>query len=63
MTIQEINPLTLGLTEKITIQYKYGIHYFSVNEYNNNLYMIFSEDRRKLSLHATNIAFTEIFVD
>lgn len=58
VTIQEVEPNTLNLNEKVTIQYKYGMHYFSVNKYNNKLYMTFTEDRRMINRHASDIAFT-----
>lgn len=40
----------------------YGIHYFCTREHNGKVYMLFSEDRRKINLRQTrsDLAFTEI---
>lgn len=58
--VSEVNLSILDLTAKVTIQNEYGFHYFSVNQTDNKLYMTYSEDRRKLNLHASDIIFSKL---
>ncbi|MFC4675397.1 hypothetical protein [Dysgonomonas termitidis] len=59
-TISEVNLSSLDLVTKFTIQNEYGFHYFSVSQFDNGLYMTYSEDRRKLNLHASDIVFLKL---
>lgn len=58
-TVSEVNPTSLNLNTIFTILNEYGFHYFSVNQFDNGLYITYSEDRRKLNLGASDIVFSK----
>lgn len=61
MTVEKVDLQSLNLTEWFTIQYEFGIHYPSITEYNGDIYMSFTEDRRLMSqTYIGDIAFCKV---